>query len=45
MGMLGVRMRRPARRRALDLLSNPWVLSAVGLAAASWVGVRLWRRA
>ncbi len=36
--------RRPARRRATALLGNPWVLSAVGLAAASYVGVRFWRR-
>lgn len=37
--------RRVARRSSLRLLGNPWVLSAVGLAAASYVGVRMWRRA
>ncbi len=26
-------------------MTNPWLLSAVGLAAASYVGVRIWRRA
>jgi hypothetical protein len=37
--------RRPVRRAATRWLANPWVLSAVGLAAASVVGMRLFRRA
>jgi hypothetical protein len=37
--------RRPAPRRVGRWLTNPWVLSALGLAAASYVGLRIWRRA
>jgi len=36
--------RRPVRRVTGRWLTNPWLLSAVGLAAASMVGMRIWRR-
>ena len=35
---------RPERRSPFRMLSSPWVLSAVGVALASYVGTRLWRR-
>ena len=37
--------RRAVRRSSLRFLGNPWLLSAIGLAAASYVGIRIWRRA
>lgn len=36
--------RQPARRTAVRWLTNPWALAGLGLAAASVVGMRLWRR-
>jgi hypothetical protein len=37
-------VRRPVRRSAGRWLTNPWVLCGMGVAAASVVGFRLWRR-
>jgi len=36
--------RRAVRRGNLGFFGNPWLLSAVGLAAASYLGMRIWRR-
>ena len=37
--------KRPLSRGVTGWVTNPWLLSAVGLAAASYVGIRMFRRA